>query len=813
MENNNNNNNQNIGLFTKIILFLYLIVGLSPKVVEIEYEGFQWLYFSILNILSLAYIYSKRELFNPFSLEKKANQFFILFLLFLGVSLFSISQATVVSESLVHISRLINVIVGIYVIYILVRSNPKEFFEFVCRVCVILLAYHSFVTLEHYIGNYSKPRNIDLYETFLHYYGNINIFTASLIVKLPFAIYLFFISKNKIWKIFSAIIILTTILSLLFAGSRTALLSVVLIMGLTLIAYLFLITKNKKKYISHLIFIGIIPFVSLFIMLNVNRVDKNKMNSVSNFYSYVSNDIKKTDRFFKKNSDFAKTNVILDKKEEDGVGTKLLKASGRHNIWTSAAIIFKQHPILGIGYGNFKMYPLEDYFMNKVGSTTYSKPIRVHNDFFEKFVETGVFGGILYLLLFIFILKLIRHQFKSDNKEIILFLFLSILAYSIDAFFNFPLERVPIQLFFVLVAAFVLAINYKETQKEKALKSSKTTQVLVISLALISILTVFSNYLTFKAYSVNTIIKNEKKLNKKGIYNFTYSGMNNLINDYPTLDQDGINMKYYLATYAAKEQKYDEALKILNGAFSDKSYNFLIKKQKAEIFLKGYKNLDSAEYYFKEVFKVYPSYKFNYIMLRNIYIGKKDTVNLENLMNRYTKSNYTDDVEWVYKANYYNKKDKDLSKAISILDTALAYNKKITLVEAKMKLKKYKNINTYINTKKTKKLYDEVITFYNKGKFSDAKKLLSQMLKDKPDDHFAVLYLGIMELSLKNYKKSIKYLTESINKNIFKEGKAEYCRAICYDKLGEKEKSKADYRAARVKKFPQALKLPESKYK
>ncbi|MCH3882605.1 MULTISPECIES: O-antigen ligase family protein [Tenacibaculum] len=803
---------QNTSLISKIILLLYLVVGLSPKVVEIEYEGFQWLYFSVLNIISLGFIYSQKDVLKPFNVGKSTKQFFLIFFLFFIASLVSIFQATIVSESLVHIARLFNVIVATFVVFTLVKSNPKDFFEFVCKICVVLLAYHSIVTLEHYLGNYNKPRNRELFKTFLYYYGNVNIFTASLIVKLPFAIYLYFKSNSKIWKMLSGIVVFTTTLSLIFVGSRAALLSMVLIFGITFLTYLLSVSskENKKLKIGNLTYLILVPLIALFLMMNVNRIDKNKMNSFALATTYSSNDYKKLDRFIAKYPKSDVTTVVV-KKDQDDFLTKLIKVTGRYNIWNSAIVIFKENPFLGIGYGNYKIYPHKNYFLKKQSSGgTFGKPIRVHNDFFEKFVEIGIIGGILYLMLFIFILKQLISKFKSENKEIVLFLLLSGLAYTIDAFFNFPLERAPVQLFFVLVSGFALALTNSNKEEKEA---SSITSILFVPIVLVSIITIFSNYLVFKAYSINTAIKNEKVLKKRGDYEFTFSEMNGLIKEYPTLDQDGIKMKYYLATYAAKEQKYDTALEILTQASSLNVHDFLIKKQKAEIFLKGLKQLDSSEHYFKEVFNSYPSYKFNYTMLKNIYKGKKDTVNFEKLMNKYTSVNKIDAVAWINKTDYFYKKNKDLKAAIETLDTAISYRKTLNLLEAKQKLQKHKNVNSYIKKAETKKLYDEVIAYYNKGKFTEAKTLLLKMLKNNPNDHFAVLYIGIMELSLKNYESSVKYLTESIDKNIFKDGKAEYCRALSYEKLGQKEKAKADYRAARAKKFPQAMSLPESKYK
>ena len=68
-------------------------------------------------------------------------------------------------------------------------------------------------------------------------------------------------------------------------------------------------------------------------------------------------------------------------------------------------------------------------------------------------------GGLLYLGLFIcipiFTIKVYRSDADEETKLISLFSFLAFIGYSIDAFFNFPMERPISQVFF----AFIVSLN------------------------------------------------------------------------------------------------------------------------------------------------------------------------------------------------------------------------------------------------------------------------------------------------------------------------------------------------------------------
>jgi O-antigen ligase/Tfp pilus assembly protein PilF len=120
---------------------------------------------------------------------------------------------------------------------------------------------------------------------------------------------------------------------------------------------------------------------------------------------------------------------------------------GRLALWSNSLQIAQDHPVAGIGLGNWKLaYPsYDDGQMVHVGSA----PERPHNDFLWIVSEVGIPGLVFYLLMLgVAILRAIRAIANRDTNAILVIGFLSsliaILGHSV---FSFPRERVEASFF------------------------------------------------------------------------------------------------------------------------------------------------------------------------------------------------------------------------------------------------------------------------------------------------------------------------------------------------------------------------------
>ncbi len=798
---------------SKILTLLYLLVGITPLFGAMDYDAPEWLYVSLLNIVSLVYIFKNRVELCSFLLPKHVKMYFFLFLAFFLVGCLSLITAINVSEGLVHLARLVNIIIATYCLYIFVKQDPKAFFNLICKTVTLILIYFSWRAFAYSFGNYDKGRFSEFIVDFPHNFSSINIYTAYLVVQLPFALYGLF-NFNKIWKIAAGLASFMAIYALVFSGSRTALLSL-LVLTIVFISYAVYMSVKYKMAITYKIGSFILfTVISVVVVSNINRIDKKHANSISTIIQTQSETPFTTNKKYKNDKNYQ---VLLANLPE--VTTSESIDAGRFSLWSIAIDNFLDNIYLGIGYGNYKAASKKDHYQNFSTSRGFVTPRRAHNDFIEKLAETGVVGFLLYLTLFIYPIILLIKIWKKENqnelKWIYLTLLLSGMAYSLDALLNFPLERAPVQMYFILFVVFILSFNTSETitNEKKSAPVLLTVFIIMFSGSLVSAL---SNYAVLKNYQLQRTMRDDlmgKTLFTDVKLKNSYQDIKSQWLKYPELSYVGTVNNVYLANYAIKDKKYEEALEILNNSHNLNKDAFLVKSFKSEIYLNIYENADSVKYYSESVFEDYPAFKANYGILKAIYKKEKDTANLMRIMNRYTSKNWKDDREWLAKSNMIYSKTKDSELMLKVLDTGLAYNSSSQkLLEAKKEVLDKLKFRSYLSDKEVKAKHQEAFDHFAKQEYDRAKDIFNEILKTNPKDYLSIQNIGIIDLVQKNYEQAIKNLSIVIKAYAFTDGKAEYSRGYCYEQLGKLEKAKEDYRKSRAKNYSQAMALPAAKY-
>jgi len=141
--------------------------------------------------------------------------------------------------------------------------------------------------------------------------------------------------------------------------------------------------------------------------------------------------------------------------------------------WKNTAVMIKDHPLLGVGLGNFKIiYPhyvsaAKDLNFSKNKDWSFSEInqlTRVHNDHLQMLAELGLLGFLPYAAMFFLFACMFRKIFKQgDDKTRLIALCagLSVLAFCIVATTNFPFERAlpPVYLFMCFA---VISFLYKK---------------------------------------------------------------------------------------------------------------------------------------------------------------------------------------------------------------------------------------------------------------------------------------------------------------------------------------------------------------
>lgn len=134
---------------------------------------------------------------------------------------------------------------------------------------------------------------------------------------------------------------------------------------------------------------------------------------------------------------------------------------GRLTVWRNTLPLIANHPIWGIGLGNWSVhYPIYD---KGTLITFQAAPERPHNSFLSIWAELGSIGLITYLWFCFATIRLgIRHLQNSQTRWIAAAGFASFIAILTHSFFSFPNERITPTLFFWFVPGLFAALNPSE---------------------------------------------------------------------------------------------------------------------------------------------------------------------------------------------------------------------------------------------------------------------------------------------------------------------------------------------------------------
>ena len=143
----------------------------------------------------------------------------------------------------------------------------------------------------------------------------------------------------------------------------------------------------------------------------------------------------------------------------------LPREGGRLMIWGITSRMIADHPLTGVGAGNFTVR-LHEYFDadDLDFSNVHTNWVQPHNDFLWVFVEKGVLGIVLFVGCFVAAFASIRTILRSDAPPndcwLALAVVMGLTSYVTLSSFDFPLERINHQTYFALLLAVVTVLKH-----------------------------------------------------------------------------------------------------------------------------------------------------------------------------------------------------------------------------------------------------------------------------------------------------------------------------------------------------------------
>lgn len=409
------------------------------------------LFVSIALLISTPLLFSTKKLLSwQFSVWRAPIFLFIAgFVLY---SIFSAFFALNVRETYFDIVRNLLFFAGIaYSAAILqnTRNWParlSSFFLIAAAIAVIigLVQYYSRVVLS---SDTLLPDGRALVYAVTGLFSHKNFFSSALFLMLPFAGFAVYKLSNKL-RFIAVIITMAILVMILILKTRSV--WVGLFAGTFVAVMLLLIRPGGVGLSSKMrkwVLVAVLAFIAAFSVL---------------FFAGDSED------------DFSfsgRVRSIADVESQHNIH--------RINIWKGTLEIIKDHPVVGVGPGNWAIHiPLFfGHNFEELSALGWSQP---HNDFLWVAAEKGVPGFVFYLSIYIAaivmlfrVILCVKKDAEKDHKVLALFLLAGLIGYVADSFFSFPYERIDIMVLNMILLGSTIIIHHDVFKNRQPYKPSR----------------------------------------------------------------------------------------------------------------------------------------------------------------------------------------------------------------------------------------------------------------------------------------------------------------------------------------------------
>ena len=586
----------------------------------------------------------------------------LLFLLFLiNKNAIKVKDISIIKNPLILIYALLIIIIGISIF--LSANKSEAFYEFLKRVTFFLLFIYlllfiipkensriytikAFIIFSIIISitglfqifNVLSTSKFNLESIYL-ITGNFaqkNIFSEVLLFTFAFCIYGISILK-KSWKIAAVIGAILNIILILFLMTRAIWLGIIVSLFLTIIIYIVFAKKNNiiqtikpfLKYIIVIISIGVIAFAFILVK-DKNKTIQHQISSATNF--------------------------------REG------NSFHRINLWKKTLSLSKENLLLGVGAGNWRLNILK-YDLQVFTDKGRVMPDRAHNDFLQILAENGIFGLISFAFIFLlsiyYCIKITRNSDNFNDIFFILVLLFILIGYMVDSCFSFPRERIELQIFLNCIFAFIV-FEYNKSIKKESKKTSRSLQNILIPAAIISIsLLSLTSYAAYKRIvsevGVKQIYKYARTNNQEKILKIT----NDIYSNFSTITPfgDPIMEIKARALYQTKSEM-NLVIDAFENSLKDSPYHLTTLNDLANLYMNN-KNYDKALDYCNIALKYSPNDTKTNIIKSSIFLNMNNVDAAYDLL-RSTKTNDFNDDTQRYKDNVNYILYSKLNKLVSI---------------------------------------------------------------------------------------------------------------------------------------------------
>lgn len=749
--------------------FLYLLVHFIPDFGGADVMGAQWLYVSIVDLLALGYILFQKIRYAP-AIDAVINlKFTLVYSLLVIWATLSLFYSLNAIETLVCLARLVSTyLIFINLSILFYKQGLLPLFNMVSIFIAVVLLFDSMYVISGFSKNMVDMNLDQNIVSLTGKNGNKNVMAASLLIKFPFL--LFVILHNKLLgKAAGMIILFLGIMALFILNTRSTYVGLGVVFVLfALSTYLLNKQEGIKKIVIQLSYL-ILPLFFAFFAANTMLSKAVDLQGFQGGYGTIT--------------------------KRAGDITVASEQNSRIHLWQGAIDYATKHPILGAGYGNWKLasIPYEKEYTNDL-----FVPYHCHNDFIEMFADLGVIGGVAFLFIFILlglaVLKIWKQSNDHSARLVASIALMAVACYFVDAFFNFPVERTSMQTMFAISAALLLTPLHFISSK-KSVKSAEKLGIAFLVVAILFIIgSMYVNYQTYTSLKVQKFVMGEINEDPK----MALDEVKDAFPEIPNLSTSTLPIKALVARYHLRDKQYDEAMRLLNE--SDKvnpylHYNDFIKTAVFSTQLK----YDSTFVYAKKAFYNWPRATSYYKNMIFAAAKMKDTAEATKAFKTYTKYRNTGEGWNQYILALIEINQTPIAITKSLLDSAVKKFPSDSTLFVRT------NILLYGNAMATGTMPNYAAMgarAFQKGQYSNAANFYLKASTADPSNYTHFENVGICYYTAKAFDKAIVYFDKAIQLPNANTGKSEFFKAMSLVSIGKKEQACNALQAAKAKNYP-----------
>ena len=402
-------------LYLSLFLILYVLVPvITPDFGCLDSNGPKFLMLAVLNLAAVTFIALRKGMKATLQIQ---TGFFntltgLAYTTLLLISLLSVVKAVNLPESILQLSKAFTIFCSACILILIIKKDSRHFTQIIIVLTCVLIVdcLTVFYNIIQYIDG-SLPSIMEIKSV----YSNKNILASAIFVKIPFALWLVIYGNEKM-KTPGLIALFFAVLATLLMSTRAFYLG---LFFLTIVMAAFLVIR----YIQSREKVYPVTLVKFMLVLGI----------AFSGYAIVQK------YFYPKQHDTYNVSVT---QRLATISATEGSAATRLGAWKNSLNLIRENPLLGVGTGNWKIVDVRDenrYF------SSYQYMYKNHNDFLETTAETGVFGGLAFLFIFLFTgLDFVKTLFGKKAVSNLKFLFIPAFGLLSP---TFPGSRVTAKLF------------------------------------------------------------------------------------------------------------------------------------------------------------------------------------------------------------------------------------------------------------------------------------------------------------------------------------------------------------------------------